>query len=429
MAEKTGTLAENAIARSIRRLYGRLAGPRHGSVPLAGGLLLLVLTACSADRALEAKRLLLDLVAGPRSSDLKTVSAAPARTIIGYRVQDRSYEADLYVPADGAAAAVVVVPGVTPKGREDPRFQEFVTSLARVRLLVLVPEIANLRKLQVQASDARAVGDALAHLSGPDAPFGPWPRVGLVAVSYAAGPSVIAASAREIEDRVAFMFLIGGYYDIEAVVAYFTTGQYRDPETGQWRPGDPNPMSKWHFLLTNAARVPDARDRVLLDAIARRRLPDEGADISDLAGGLGPDGRHVLALVTNRDPDRVPALIGSLPDRLREDLHGLDVKRLDLKDFGPRLILVHGRNDPIIPYSESKALAAAVPQANSDLTLIDNLHHVEIDGGDLFDGLALWSASYRFLQERDRLSRDPGETAAAADTAAGSAGTGGEEGS
>lgn len=400
------------------RHFGVLARPGAGAaprpVPWIVALLLVTLTACSPDRAIEAKRLLLDLVAGDQPSDLKATSAAPARTTIAYSVGEQSYQADLYVPAEGAEAAIVVIPGVSPQGRDDPRFQEFVTSLARVRLLVLVPEIANLRDLQVQASDSRAVADALRHLSGPAAPFGPWPQVGLVAVSYAAGPSVIAAAAPDLQDRVAFLFLIGGYYDIEAVVTFFTTGKYRDPGDGGWRDGGANPSAKWRFLMTNAARVPDRRDAVLLDAIARRRLGSEAADITDLALRLGPQGKRVLALVTNRDPDRVAELIAALPDQLREDLQGLDVKRLDLKQFAPRLILVHGRNDPIIPYTESQTLAAAVPQNGSDLTLIDNLNHVDIEPGDLFDSLALWNASYQFLQERDRLSRDPDDPATAA---------------
>jgi pimeloyl-ACP methyl ester carboxylesterase len=83
-----------------------------------------------------------------------------------------------------------------------------------------------------------------------------------------------------------------------------------------------------------------------------------------------------MALLDNADPDRVPALIDALPAPIRADLEGLDLARRDLSQLSFELILVHGRDDPIIPATESRALAAAVPEGKAALFIVDRLGHV-----------------------------------------------------
>ena len=86
---------------------------------------------------------------------------------------------------------------------------------------------------------------------------------------------------------------------------------------------------------------------------------------------------------------------------MRADIAALDLKRRDLSKLSARLILVHGRDDAIIPYSESKALAAAVPEGQAALYVVDNLAHVDLGAAGLVDILILWRAAYRLLSERE----------------------------
>ena len=57
------------------------------------------------------------------------------------------------------------------------------------------------------------------------------------------------------------MFVIGGYYDVEAVLTFFTTGYFRDGPDGQWRHREPNAYGKWVFVRSNAARLASPEDR------------------------------------------------------------------------------------------------------------------------------------------------------------------------
>ena len=85
---------------------------------------------------------------------------------------------------------------------------------------------------------------------------------------------------------------------------------------------------------------------------------------------------------------------------MRSDLAALDLSRADLSQLDARLLLVHGRDDPIIPSTESEALAAAAPDETT-LYVVDSLAHVELDPAGLVDGLRLWRAVYRLLALRD----------------------------
>jgi len=87
---------------------------------------------------------------------------------------------------------------------------------------------------------------------------------------------------------------------------------------------------------------------------------------------------------------------------VRSDMMALDLSRADLSRLAAELILLHGRDDAIIPYTESQALAAAAPAGRATLYLVDNLSHVELGPGSLPDALRLLAATYHLLALRDR---------------------------
>src|SRR5690606_33466513 len=97
---------------------------------------------------------------------------------------------------------------------------------ARARFAVLVPEIPNLRTQRLSPDDARPVAAAIRHLARCIEPEQDH-SIGLAAISYAAGPALLAALAPSARERIAFVFVVGGYYDVEAVLTFFTTGWFR----------------------------------------------------------------------------------------------------------------------------------------------------------------------------------------------------------
>lgn len=347
-------------------------------------------------RPIQAALLLTDLGAGAGDSLYKRLTPRPERQKLVVEAEGRKLAADLYLPGDKAGAGLVLVPGAAKDGKDDPRLVALAQTLARARFVVLVPDIANLRAQEVSAADRQPILDAARYLLDERR----MPGVGVAAISYAAIPALLAA----LDDpRLDFVVTVGAPHDVTALVTFFTTGAFREAPDRDWRQAEPNAYGKWVFVKANARRLDDSGDRALLSAIAERKMGDLAADVSDLTGRLGPQGRAVMALLDNRDPARVPALMAGLPRPVLAEVKALDLGGRDLSKLAARLFLVHGRDDRIIPWTESAALARRAPRA--ELTLLDNLAHADLKPGRAADATALWRMATHLLDERDALAK------------------------
>jgi pimeloyl-ACP methyl ester carboxylesterase len=365
----------------------------HGSLWIALRLcaIVVVLGACApVQDAVDATRLLQELSNGvPAPGEFEQIEVA-------WTHRGEAIAGDLYLPTS-PMAALVLAPGLGRDGRRDGRLVAFATALARARFTVLVPDVPNFQDQRVSAADGELLADALRFLLGRPEGQG---STGIAAVSYAVGPAILAALEPDLASRIDVIAVIGGYYDTESVVTFFTTGSFRESADAAWQHSPPNAFGKWVFVLANADRIEDGRDRTSLSAMARRKLDDLNADVSDLAEGLGPEGRSVVELLANTDPTQVPRLIAALPPAVREDLVGLSLAHRNLHSLRADVILIHGRDDAIIPYSESLALSRALPQGRVHLALLESLAHADLGPGGLADGFRLWQAAYALMRAR-----------------------------
>lgn len=368
---------------------------------LGCGLVLLAclvpLSGCSPGRGYEAALVLADIAARDNPSRLKSTTPAPLRETVAFTVEGRHYRGDLYRPGTEPRSALLLVPGAAEAGKDDPRLIAFATTLARARFTVLVPDLASLRQLRANPGNVAEIRDTFAWLVTTKG-LAPAQRGGMVAFSYAAGPAILAALDPEIRERTSFILAIGGYHDLPRVLTFFTTGWFR--HEGKWRHLDPNEYGKWVFVRSNLGRLDDPFDRALLAAMARRKMSDLSANLDDLARRLRPQGKALYAFITNGDPQRGPELQQRLPDGIQTDIAALDLASRDLSPLGARLLLIHGYDDSIIPFTESISLASALPPGQARLFLVDGLAHVDLEPG-LRSRFRLWRAIYHLLLERD----------------------------
>jgi pimeloyl-ACP methyl ester carboxylesterase len=356
-----------------------------------------VVAGCSPARLAESVALLRDLSADA-ASGADAAGEVIAATPLGVTVDGRRHPADLYA-TPAARADLVLVPGAVPAGRAHPRVVALARALARAEFRVVVPELAGMRALQVTSDDARILA-AVARRLRAEAPERP---LGMAAVSFAVGPVVLAVDDGAPVD---FVVAIGGYYDLVETIAYFTTGCFRRDDAASWRCRQPNAYGKWVFVLSNVPRIEDARDRRALSTIARRKLADPDADVAGLVDALGPEGRAVHALLVNDDPDRVPRLVERLPPGIRDEIAALNLAEVDVeawprRGIAPDFVLIHGRGDPVIPPTQSRALARALGAERARLHVVAGLGHVEAGEVGPRGSLALVQAVYRVLTLRD----------------------------
>ncbi len=386
-------------ARRISKMAKRL-------LTLAALVAVLLQAACGQPRSVEALYVLADIAAGADASRLKATTAPPVRKTLSYAFEGRLYAADIYWPGgnDTAEALTVLVPGVVRRGKDDPRLIAFAQTLARARFAVFVPDLVNLRQLNVSSKDAAALARAVRYIAARSG-VGSDASVGMIAFSYAAGPALLAAMAAETRQSVRFVYAVGPYFSIETVITYLTTGRFRQDVAGPWRQAEPSPYAVWVFVHSLAGQLDDPRDRRLLTAIAEAKLADAEAEVSALLAQLGAQGRSVHRLLANRDPEAVAGLVAGLPEAVRSQLRALDLSRRDFSDLEARLIVVHGRDDSLIPHTESRALAAALNGDSADLFIVDSVGHVELQFTGLADIYRLWRAVRILLEERDRMPR------------------------
>jgi len=166
-------------------------------------------------RAIDSALLLRELGASAAAARVAPEDVAALRRTIAFTVAGRTYAADFYHTEADPRAALLLVPGLAPDGKDDRRLVDLAVILARARFAVLVPDIASLRAQRVSAENVRQIADALGYLATADGLIdrtttrAPRP-LGIAAISYSVGPALLATLESGSAGRVDFMVAIGG---------------------------------------------------------------------------------------------------------------------------------------------------------------------------------------------------------------------------
>src|SRR3990172_3108023 len=239
------------------RSKAKSVGPAVAWLLLAS---LLALPALSAVRTVcAAAAFLVEFLSEGRLPLLSALTPNPARAPLA----DRPVPIDLYRPLTlGTPPALVLVHGLAPMGKDDPRLAQAARLLARAGFRVAVPTIPGLTRLRLRPEDAEPVVAAIRSLAGERGSG----RVRVLGVSVGAGPALLAAADSRVSDRVGAVLSLGGYASAVELLRYFLTGAY-----GYGRVSgrvSPQPEAARLFLRENLDLLKSAEDR---------RAPDAGA--------------------------------------------------------------------------------------------------------------------------------------------------------
>jgi pimeloyl-ACP methyl ester carboxylesterase len=280
---------------------------------------------------------------------LTSLTEAPTRQ----RLATRDDDIELVSGPQGSAP-LVLVHGFTPHGNQDGRLLMASALLARAGFAVAVPTIPGLTRGRLRPDDVRPVLAALALRPRPTT---------VVAVSVGAGPALLAAADPLVRERVTTLVVLGGYASARELIRFFLTGEYAYGDHRGHTAHDPEVVRA--FVAANADLVPTALRHGL--EVGDRRATE-----------------IALEVIT-------PLLDALSPERVASQLPG-------------RLVLIHGRGDPAVPYTETLRLAAARPR-DTTIVLVGLIGHVAGQargptGQALRDLLALWAATYAMLGQR-----------------------------
>jgi pimeloyl-ACP methyl ester carboxylesterase len=308
---------------------------------------------------------------------LRPGSIAVDRLEMHYDRGGERLPASLYRPAGTTRRLPgwVVLHGLTTSGREHVSLIRFATALAASGAIVFVPELPEWRQLRVEPHTTVPTIRAAVHALHDDARVDP-DRVGLFGFSFGATQGLVAAADPAVDALLRGIVAWGGYRDLGRLFRFGLTGEHElDAVRHQLRP---DPYGCWIVAgnyLTLAPGHEDAHDV----ARAAMRLALESGKRQVYAGDPMYDPykrelRQTIAPERRALFDRI-APPSSAP--LRSDPATLDLADalvaaasraeplLDPTPALPRIttpiVIAHGRDDRLIPFTESLRMARSLP--------------------------------------------------------------------
>jgi dienelactone hydrolase len=270
--------------------------------------------------------------------------------------------AQFYMPDAISERAVLVMPGFNSNGIDEPRLAALAEDIAASGYPVMAMALPDLQQYRL-SPDAK---DAVAWMTKQPriAPDG---QVGIIAVSFSGGLSVVAAGRDSIRDHVAFVVSLGGHGDMRRVLRYLATGE--EPRVDGVEIHPPHDYGVAVILNTLADRgvVPAEQAAPLRRAIETFLRGSQATVISDaaaepyfkeardLAAALPEPSRTYMRYVNERDVKKLGAV---LAQHLTQS--GVDDPALSPELAVPpkaNIFLLHGHDDNIIPAAESVLLA------------------------------------------------------------------------
>jgi dienelactone hydrolase len=314
------------------------------------------------------------------AADLDTVPVSDRWTTIPGRRGPMS--ARVYEPVRESRHSVLLVSGLHPAGVDEPRLVSLARKLAAAGVTVVTPDLPELTRLEIAPSLTDRIEDAAAWLSTePD--LAPRGRIGLMGISFSGGVSVVAAGRPTIRHRLLYVLSFGGHDDLRRVLEYLCRGTTAGGPL-------PHDYGLAVVLLNVVDRVvpPEQVEQLRtalrgflwashLDTVDKEAAGREFARLRAVARALPEPAATLLGYVNDRDVARLgPWLvphIGPLADEPALSPSRSPPPRVPV-------FLLHGRDDTVIPATESLRLAARLQgRARVRIQITSLISHAEAD--------------------------------------------------
>lgn len=302
---------------------------------------------------------------------------------------DRTVPGTLLVPRTGRGPwpTWVVLHGMTRMGRHHHALTRFVRALGSSGAAVLVPEVPEWTDLRVDPGVTTPTVGASVRKLRREGVLAPGDRVGLIGFSFGSPQALLTSVDPDVGPDVGAVVGFGGYCDLERTLRFLLTGRH------EWqrrqRTLAPDPYGRWIVaanLLPRTTGYESSQDVAdALRAMAReagdRGLPawDPSYDPykAELRDRLAPGDRSLFdlfAAASDRPAplDELEALVVPLARAARE-AEPLMEPFPGVRDVAVPVHLLHGRNDRLIPYTESLRMGERLPERVASRVTITGL--------------------------------------------------------
>lgn len=233
--------------------------------------------------------------------------------------------------------AIMIVPGATARGNDEPPMRAFGLTLARAGYLVMLPEFPFLKEGRFEPGATDQLAAAFARLRA--APETRGRSVGTFGVSVGGGMLLVAAGSEPALRDADFISLLGSYYDIDTYLASLASRSQRSG--GTLVPWEPSAEAIDRLPPAAIALVPES-DR---DAVRSALAPRSYDDALERLRALGPEARAAFDAVS--------------PEVVWQDIR-------------PPIYWVHDPQDTFEPLAEAEA-ARATPRDGRMVLVVPRL--------------------------------------------------------
>ena len=141
---------------------------------------------------------------------------------VSYKSGERDFIADIYLPNKESKKAVVIYVPLARGTRGDPTLINLAETFAKLNVLAFVPFEKEKIIGLIDEEDIEDAVSAFLFLQN----FTDAEKIGFFGISYGVGPVIAASADERIKDDVAFIFSLGGYYDLKNLIEFAFTGRF-----------------------------------------------------------------------------------------------------------------------------------------------------------------------------------------------------------
>jgi len=129
-----------------------------------------------------------------------------------------------FMPAAISERAVLVMPGFNSNGIDEARLAALASDIAASGYPVMAFALPDLMQFRLTPHSTDIIEDAVAWMA-KQPKLAPDGKIGIIAVSFSGGLSVVAAGRERVRDHVKFVVSLGGHGDMRRVMKYLATGE------------------------------------------------------------------------------------------------------------------------------------------------------------------------------------------------------------
>jgi pimeloyl-ACP methyl ester carboxylesterase len=329
---------------------------RRRAVLLGVVLLLVALSFTHPVRvALLALAVLPSAISSLPVDPLVSLTPKPTREYFSFPYPGGSVEGDVYSPGRGGRhGAIILLLGARPVDRDEPPLVRFAEGLSRAGLVVMVPIASGLAAGRMEEHEVDALVDEVEILRGrPDVDPS---RIGVIGFSVGGSVAIQAAADPRLDGKLVFVNAFGSYFDTTDFARAISTRSLGYAGVDQaW---EPDPLVLQVMARQMVDTLPDPNDRTILERLYLEGDASARADVPTMT----PPGRAALGLLDGLPPAETEAALAQMPPETMARLRAISPSRV-IDRVKTRLFLMHDYGDHVVPYTETRRMAAATPPA------------------------------------------------------------------